>query len=78
MAGVIIFLVAFIILIFVCFLVSAGMIASGMYKSIKRQEEFEEEKKRLIEHPDWVSVYDEKIGNTQMVLTKDLNKDEKS
>lgn len=33
--------------------------------------------KRLIEHPDWVSVYDEKTGNTQMVLTKDLDKDEK-
>ena len=62
MAGVIIFLVAFIILIFVCFLVSAGMIAFDMYKSIKHQEkleeEFEEAKKRY-----WVSVYDEKAGN---------------
>ncbi|WEB33802.1 hypothetical protein [Lactobacillus crispatus] len=58
MAGVIIFLVAFIILIFVCFFVSAGMIAFDMYKSIKHQEKLEEEKKHY-----WVSVYDEKAGN---------------
>lgn len=72
-----ILLILYIALFCVCFLFPAGLIVFIMYRQIKRQTELEEERKYLIENPDWVYVYDKKTGNIQMVLMKDLDKDEK-